>query len=108
MLVQGDPDWHVDIIAMIIIGREITVSALREWMATMGERATCRSAGPASLRPYLQMFGIALHGLPGMRFRAADIYEIGFVLLVIAAVMTIWSMIIYLRAAWPYIANRDA
>ena len=42
MLVQGDPDWYVDIVAMIIIGREITVSALREWMATIGERANVK------------------------------------------------------------------
>ena len=38
LLVQSDPDWYVDFIAMIIIGREITISALREWMATIGER----------------------------------------------------------------------
>ena len=39
LLVQSDPQWYVDMIAIIIIGREITVSALREWMATIGERA---------------------------------------------------------------------
>jgi CDP-diacylglycerol--glycerol-3-phosphate 3-phosphatidyltransferase len=106
MLVQGDPDWHVDIIAMIIIGREITVSALREWMATIGERANVKVSFAGKMKTVLQMFGIAFMVFKE-RFLGIDIYEIGFALLVVAAVMTIWSMVIYLRAAWPFIANRD-
>ena len=107
MLVQGDPDWHVDIIAMIIIGREITVSALREWMATIGERANVQVSWTGKVKTVLQMFGIGFMVFKE-RLLGIDIYEIGFALLVVAAVMTIWSMIIYLRAAWPYIANNDA
>lgn len=106
MLVQADPDWHVDIIAMIIIGREITVSALREWMATIGERANVKVSWTGKLKTVLQMFGIGFMVFE-QEFMGLPIYEIGFVLLVIAAVMTIWSMLIYLRAAWPFIANRD-
>jgi phosphatidylglycerophosphate synthase len=41
------------------------------------------------------------------QFLGINIYEIGFALLVVAAVMTIWSMIIYLRAAWPFILTND-
>lgn len=107
MLVQGDPDWHVDIIAMIIIGREITVSALREWMATIGERANVKVSWTGKLKTVLQMFGIGFMVFQN-EFMGLDIYSIGFALLVIAAVMTIWSMIIYLRAAWPFIADRDS
>ncbi len=103
MLVQSDPDWYVDIIAMIIIGREITVSALREWMATIGERANVRVSVAGKIKTTLQMFGIAFmvfhNSLLGI-----DIYVVGFVLLVAAAGMTLWSMMIYLRAAWPFIA----
>ncbi len=103
MLVQSDPDWYVDIIAMIIIGREITVSALREWMATIGERANVRVSVAGKIKTTLQMFGIAF-----MVFQSSllgiDIYVVGFVLLVAAAGMTLWSMMIYLRAAWPFIA----
>ena len=106
MLVQGDPDWHVDIIAMIIIGREITVSALREWMAIIGEQANVKVTWSGKLKTVLQMFGIGFMVFKE-QFMGLDIYEIGFALLVIAAVMTIWSMIIYLRAAWPFIAIRD-
>jgi CDP-diacylglycerol--glycerol-3-phosphate 3-phosphatidyltransferase/cardiolipin synthase len=102
MLVQADSGWFEDIIAMIIIGREITISALREWMATIGERANVKVTMAGKVKTALQMFGIAfmvykndLFGIP--------MYTLGFALLVMAAVMTIWSMIIYLRAAWPFI-----
>ncbi len=106
MLVQAQSHWYEDVIAMIIIGREITISALREWMATIGERANVRVDITGKVKTTLQMFGIAfmvwknpLYGIP--------IYTIGFILLVLAAVMTIWSMIVYLRAAWPYILADD-
>jgi CDP-diacylglycerol--glycerol-3-phosphate 3-phosphatidyltransferase/cardiolipin synthase len=106
MLVQGDPDWYVDIIAMIIIGREITVSALREWMATIGERANVKVSWSGKVKTVLQMFGIGF-----MVFREPvlgfDIYGIGFVLLIVAAGMTIWSMLVYLRVAWPFIVRED-
>jgi CDP-diacylglycerol--glycerol-3-phosphate 3-phosphatidyltransferase len=104
MLVQAQASWFEDVIAMIIIGREITISALREWMATIGERANVKVDITGKIKTTLQMFGIAfmvwklpLFGIP--------IYTIGFVLLVLAAVMTIWSMIVYLRAAWPFIMS---
>ena len=102
MLVQAQSSWFEDVIAMIIIGREITISALREWMATIGERANVKVSIAGKIKTTLQMFGIAfmvyrndLFGIP--------VYTIGFVLLVLAAVMTIWSMVVYLRAAWPFI-----
>jgi CDP-diacylglycerol--glycerol-3-phosphate 3-phosphatidyltransferase len=102
MLVDADTRWFEDVIAMIIIGREITISALREWMATIGERANVSVSISGKIKTTLQMFGIAfmvyhndLFGIP--------IYKVGFVLLVLAAIMTIWSMVIYLKAAWPFI-----
>ncbi len=106
MLVQGDPLWFVDIIAMIIIGREITISALREWMATIGERANVKVAWSGKIKTVLQMFGIGFMVYQN-EFMGIDIYGTGFWLLVAAAGMTIWSMIHYLRAAWPYI-NLDS
>lgn len=107
MLVQGDPDWHVDIIAMIIIGREITISALREWMATIGERANVKVSILGKVKTVLQMFGIAFMVYQSKLF-GIDIYALGFALLVAAAGMTIWSMIHYLRAAWPFIMADNA
>jgi CDP-diacylglycerol--glycerol-3-phosphate 3-phosphatidyltransferase/cardiolipin synthase len=104
MLVQAQSSWFEDVIAMIIIGREITISALREWMATIGERANVKVDITGKIKTTLQMFGIAfmvwkvpLFGIP--------VYTIGFVLLVLAAIMTIWSMVVYLRAAWPSIMS---
>ena len=104
MLVQAESGWFEDIIAMFIIGREITVSALREWMATIGERANVKVSTAGKIKTTLQMFGIgfmvyknALFGIP--------IYTVGFVLLLLAAIMTLWSMLIYLKAAWPFIIN---
>ena len=103
MLVQDDPWWYVDIIAMIIIGREITISALREWMATIGERANVQVDWSGKVKTVLQMFGIGFMVYEN-NFLGFDIYSIGFVLLIAAAGMTIWSMFIYLRAAWPFIS----
>jgi len=106
MLVQADPLWRVDIIAMIIIGREITISALREWMATIGERANVQVSMSGKIKTTLQMFGIGFMVYEN-HLLGFDIYGIGFLLLVAAAGMTIWSMIVYLRAAWPFI-NLDS
>ena len=104
MLVQGDPKFYVDIIAMIIIGREITVSALREWMATIGARANVKVSMAGKIKTTLQMFGIGFMVFQN-ELLGIDIYGLGFVLLVAAAGMTIWSMFIYLRAAWPFIMS---
>ncbi|MFQ6005631.1 MAG: CDP-alcohol phosphatidyltransferase family protein, partial [Woeseia sp.] len=91
-------------IVSIIIGREITVSALREWMASIGSRATVAVRWSGKIKTVLQMFGIGFmvyqHHLFGI-----DIYIIGFILLLIAAGMTLWSMVVYLRAAWPAIMS---
>ena len=100
MLVQAQSNLWEDIIAMIIIGREITVSALREWMATIGERATVKVQFSGKLKTTLQMFGIGfmVWQVPIM---GLDIYKIGYFLLIAAAIMTLYSMVAYLRAAWP-------
>ena len=100
LLVQGDPKSFVDVVAMIIIGREITISALREWMATVGARAKVAVSWLGKVKTTLQMFGIAFMVYRDSLF-GIELYTPGFYLLVVAAAMTIWSMIDYLRAAWP-------
>ena len=104
MLVQADSGWFEDVIAMIIIGREITISALREWMATIGERANVKVSMAGKIKTTLQMFGIAFMVYKNALF-GIPMYTVGFVLLVLAAAMTIWSMGVYLKAAWPFIVN---
>jgi len=102
MLVQADSRWFEDVIAMIIIGREITVSALREWMATIGERANVKVSVAGKIKTTMQMFGIGFMVYHNTLF-GIPIYQVGVIMLLLAAVMTIWSMLIYLRAAWPFI-----
>ena len=100
LIVQSDPRIVIALIAMIIIGREITVSALREWMAGLGAREEVKVSVAGKVKTTLQMFGIAFMVYQRDMF-GLQIYEIGYILLLAAAGMTMWSMIIYLRAAWP-------
>ena len=105
LLVGHDPRTLIVITAIVIIGREITVSALREWMAQLGARAKVAVSGMGKWKTILQMTGLSF-----MMFRrdifGLPIYEIGVWLLVGAAALTLWSMGSYLRAAWP-ILQRD-
>ena len=100
LLVQHDPRALLAIPAVVIIGREIAVSALREFMAEMGQRATVAVATVGKIKTASQIVAILL-----MLYRAPILglptYEIGLVLLYVAVVLTLWSMIVYLRAAWP-------
>jgi CDP-diacylglycerol---glycerol-3-phosphate 3-phosphatidyltransferase len=84
--------------AAVIVGREIIISALREWMAEMGQRASIAVSSIGKIKTTLQMTAIIV--------LLADIQIlnlIGFIALAGAAVLTLWSMVLYLRAAWPYL-----
>ncbi|MGO4700486.1 CDP-diacylglycerol--glycerol-3-phosphate 3-phosphatidyltransferase [Dyella sp. 2RAB6] len=88
--------------AAVIVGREISVSALREWMAEIGMRAAVQVAFVGKLKTVMQM--IALVVLIVQHEKSAEalrLYHIGEALLVVAGVLTIWSGLYYLRAAWP-------
>ena len=100
LLAHTDGRYEVALIAAVIIGREITVSALREWMAGLGERSVVKVGMAGKIKTTFQMFGIAFMVYEQQLF-GLDLYVIGYYLLLIAAVMTLYSMIIYLRAAWP-------
>ena len=100
LLVMSNPDKWLALVAAIIIGREITVSGLREWMATIGERGNVAVSRGGKVKTTLQMVGIGLMVYKNSTF-GINVYFVGFVLLLLAAVMTLWSMVIYLRAAWP-------
>ena len=104
LVVSRDPRWLLQVAAIIIIGREIAVSALREWMAEMGQRARVAVSALGKWKTILQMVGITLllyrHELLGL-----PIYRLGEWLTLASALLTIWSMLIYLRAAAPYLAE---
>jgi CDP-diacylglycerol--glycerol-3-phosphate 3-phosphatidyltransferase len=100
LLVGHDTRPLIVITAVVIIGREITVSALREWMAHLGARAKVAVSGMGKVKTITQMTGLSM-----MMFRndvfGLPVYEVGVVLLVLAGVLTLWSMASYLKAAWP-------
>ncbi|OGI43231.1 MAG: CDP-diacylglycerol--glycerol-3-phosphate 3-phosphatidyltransferase [Candidatus Muproteobacteria bacterium RBG_16_64_11] len=114
MLLAADPEVHArvldthlfTVVIIIILGREITVSALREWMAELGNRASVAVSFIGKFKTGSQMLAIPfllyrqpLAGLP--------VFKIGEFLLYLAAALTLWSMLAYLKAAWPTLVNGD-
>lgn len=95
------------IVAMIIIGREITISALREWMAKIGASKSVAVSMLGKIKTTAQMLALPmlLYYAPLAGF---DMKIIGNWLIWIAALLTLWSMGYYLRMAWPEIAKRSA
>ena len=101
LIVSGDPkSWFLVVVAIVIIGREIAVSALREWMAEIGARGRIKVSMWGKIKTIMQIVGLSfllyrrdLLGIP--------IYKLGLVLTGVAAVLTLWSMFLYLRLAWP-------
>ncbi|MDZ4813657.1 MAG: CDP-diacylglycerol--glycerol-3-phosphate 3-phosphatidyltransferase [Pseudomonadota bacterium] len=117
LLVQADPSMFMAVVCAIIVGREITISALREWMAVIGERSKVNVATLGKFKTILQMVAIVillwkqnapLVDVPKNHWWKSlpSLYEVGQVMLGVAAVLTIWSAVLYLRAAWP-VMKRD-
>ncbi|MGH8129490.1 MAG: CDP-diacylglycerol--glycerol-3-phosphate 3-phosphatidyltransferase [Steroidobacteraceae bacterium] len=100
LIVSKDPTWYVTLTAAVIIGREIAISALREWMAEIGARHKMKVSGVAKFKTIVQIVGLSM-----MLFRqdlfGLPIYQFGLGLTVLAAVLTLWSMVAYLHAAGP-------
>ena len=94
------------IIAAIIIGREITISALREWMAQLGAHKSVAVSMIGKIKTVAQMVAIPLllYHTPIGEF---DVQRIGTWLIYVAAVLTLWSMGYYLRMAWPFMAEKS-
>ena len=94
------------VIALIIIGREITISALREWMARVGQSASVAVAYVGKLKTAAQMVAIPLL-LFNAPLLGIDLRLIGEILIYVAAALTLWSMGYYLRRAMPLLLDRD-
>ena len=100
LLIGSHANLWLTIPGVIIIGREIVVSALREWMSEVNRRGFVAVSWIGRLKTALQMFSIiVLLANPPALERPWVI--VGYVLLYAAALMTLWSMVAYLRAAWP-------
>lgn len=94
--------WHANIVmaisAIVIISREIAVSALREWMAELGNRTSVAVSYVGKLKTTFQMVAITV-----LLLNWQSLEFIGYALMLVAVVLTLWSMMIYLKAAWPYL-----
>ena len=86
--------------SLIIVGREIMISALREWMAEIGRRTSVAVSYIGKLKTTAQMTAIAILLYSG-NTREGLLGYAGLFLLYVAAALTLWSMIVYLRVAWP-------
>ena len=97
-LLEAQPTPWLAVPAAVIIGREITISALREWMAEIGARTKVAVAMVGKVKTVVQMLALflMLWTDPVLGFPT---YKVGFTLLYIATVLTLWSMIEYLLAA---------
>jgi CDP-diacylglycerol--glycerol-3-phosphate 3-phosphatidyltransferase len=98
LIVQTEANPYIAVPAAVIIGREITIASLREWMAEIGQRTKVKVSQIGKWKTTAQMLAI------GFLLYKDDIFGIsvsatGYMLLYIAAVLTLWSMINYLRAA---------
>lgn len=94
------------IIASIIIGREITISALREWMAKIGAHKSVAVSMIGKIKTSAQMLAIPLL-LYVQPIAGIDVMRAGTWLIYIASVLTLWSMGYYMRMAWPEIIKRE-
>lgn len=91
-------------IALIIIGRELTVTALREWMAKVGAAARVKVNWFGKIKAIAQMVAIPMLLFWEPVFGISMAW-LGTILIYVAAVLTIYSMVVYLRAAGPYLSN---
>jgi CDP-diacylglycerol--glycerol-3-phosphate 3-phosphatidyltransferase/cardiolipin synthase len=100
LLVQAIPTPWMAAAAVVIIGREIAVSALREWMAQIGNHRRVAVSVVGKFKTTAQMVAVLLllYREPLGGFPTLDV---GLGLLLVAAVLTLWSMLHYLLAAWP-------
>lgn len=107
LLVERHDTLLFTLAACVIIGREIVISALREWMAELGERTSVAVSYIGKVKTVFQMVAIA--GLLAIDPVADESWLLitCYVVLYSAAVLTLWSMMIYLKAAWVVIKARD-
>ena len=100
LLVEVQASAILAVPAMVIVGREIVVSALREWMAQYSEKRSVAVSLIAKIKTTFQMVSIVILLINGAE-KENTLAMIGYVSLYIAAGLTLWSMFLYLKLAWP-------
>ena len=102
---------HLDrvdaLVSTIIIGREITISALREWMAKVGASTSVAVHSIGKLKTISQLVAIPMLLFNGQLLGVIDTLVWGRWLIYLAAILTVWSMVYYLRKAWPVLRGRS-
>ena len=93
-------------IAFIIIGREIAISALREWMAQIGASRSVAVSSLGKIKTAMQMTAIPMLLFHDIIWGFIDTQLLGDAFMIIAAILTVWSMFYYLRLAWPLIKEK--
>jgi cardiolipin synthase len=94
-----------EFVALVIIGREIAVSALREWMAQIGKSASVAVNSLGKIKTIAQMVAIPMLLYHDRLFGVIDVHLIGTLLIYLAAALTVYSMFVYLRMAWPHMGE---
>ena len=105
LLVGSNDISYITLPAIVIVGREIVISALREWMAELGRRASIAVSYVGKVKTALQMFAIIL--LLAFHSVSKPLGILGVVLLYLAAILTIWSMVAYLQIAWVELTKKN-
>lgn len=100
LLIERFSGWWFTIPAVIIIGREIVISALREWMAELGNRTSVAVSYVGKIKTAFQIIAILVL-LTAAPEPDGWLFDSGLVMLYLAALLTLWSMLIYIRTAWP-------
>ncbi|MRI34262.1 CDP-diacylglycerol--glycerol-3-phosphate 3-phosphatidyltransferase [Endozoicomonas sp. OPT23] len=100
LLVEDYREFWMTVPAMVIIGREIVISALREWMAELGKRTSVAVNMIGKMKTALQMMAITMLLFSSSPLNGFFGYA-GIALLYVSAILTLWSMYVYLKAAWP-------
>lgn len=106
LLLVGAKDIdYMTIPAIIIVGREIVISALREWMAELGKRASVTVSYIGKVKTVVQMLALVFL----LAYAPSESWwgVLGFILLYVAAILTIWSMVVYLSIAWPELTKKS-
>lgn len=106
LVLERYPSKAMALPVAVIICREITVSALREWMAELGKRSSVAVSSLGKLKTTVQMVSLILILLHEL-LRPLPAFELGFAGLYLAALLTLWSMAQYLLAAWPLLQAQD-
>lgn len=106
LLVEVHSTPWLAIPAIVVITREVAVSALREWMAEIGERANVAVSQIGKFKTTVQIVAIAVLLAHSPDFKD-PVVIMGYALFYLATLLTLWSMVLYLKAAWPFLISPD-